>query len=70
VAEHVIAGKYRIDGVLGRGAMAVVHAAHHQLLDEPVALKMLYSDVARIPEATTRFLHEAKIAARIKSPYV
>ncbi len=50
--------------------MAVVHAAHHQLLDEPVALKMLYADVARIPEATTRFLHEAKIAARIKSPNV
>ncbi|MDB4997344.1 MAG: Protein kinase [Myxococcaceae bacterium] len=50
--------------------MAVVHAAHHELLDEPVALKMLYADVARIPEATTRFLHEAKIAARIKSPNV
>jgi serine/threonine protein kinase len=70
VADRVIAGKYRIEGVLGRGAMAVVHAAHHELLDEPVALKMLYADVARIPEATTRFLHEAKVAARIKSPNV
>jgi serine/threonine-protein kinase len=70
VAHRVIAGKYRIEGVLGRGAMAVVHAAHHELLDQPVALKMLYPEVARIPEATTRFLHEGKIAARIKSPNV
>lgn len=50
--------------------MAVVHAAHHVLLEEPVALKMLYPDVARIPEATARFLHEARIAARVLSPNV
>ena len=36
----VIADKYRIDGQLGEGGMAIVYAAHHTLLDKPIAMKI------------------------------
>ena len=35
----VLAGKFRIERVLGQGGMGVVVAAHHLQLDERVALK-------------------------------
>ena len=38
---QLVADKYRIEGELGQGGMAVVFAAHHTLLDRPVALKVL-----------------------------
>jgi serine/threonine protein kinase len=35
----ILAGKYRVERVLGAGSMGVVVAAHHMQLDEKVALK-------------------------------
>ena len=35
----VLAGKYRVERVLGAGGMGIVVAAHHLQLDEKVALK-------------------------------
>ena len=45
----VLAGKYRIDGILGAGGMGVVVAAHHLQLDERVALKFLMPAASKIP---------------------
>ena len=67
---EVVAGKYRVERVLGRGGMGVVYAAHHLLLSQPVALKMMLPEVALGPEAVTRFVNEARAAARLESSHV
>jgi len=63
-------GKYRIDRVLGRGGMGVVVEAHHLALDERVALKFLLPQLAVLPDATERFLREARAVIRIKGEHV
>jgi serine/threonine-protein kinase len=69
-AGDVLAGKYRIDRVLGAGGMGAVVAAHHIQLEDKVALKFLLPEALSRPEAVTRFLREARAAVRIKSEHV
>ena len=64
---EVLAGKYRVERVLGVGAMGVIVAAHHLQLDEKVALKFLRHKGA---EALARFEREARAAVKIKSEHV
>src|SRR6478609_3536801 len=66
----VLAGKYRIQSVLGSGGMGTVVAAHHLQLDEKVAIKVLQPAMLENAEATARFAREARAAVRIKSEYV
>ena len=63
----VIHGKYRIQKVLGEGGMGVVLAAHHELLDQRVAVKVLTS---RDEKAISRFSEEARSTARLNSEHV
>ncbi len=65
----VLAGKYRVERILGEGGMGVVVAAHHELLDQRVAVKLLYQDIAD-REAQSRLLLEARAAAKIQSDHV
>ncbi len=67
---EVLADKYRIDGLLGEGGMAVVFAAHHLLLDKAIAVKILSPDLPRLPQIVDRFLTEARAAARVDSANV
>lgn len=67
---EILAGKYRIDRVLGAGGMGVVVAAHHVGLDERVAIKFLLPDALDNAEAVARFAREARAATKIKSPHV
>jgi serine/threonine-protein kinase len=67
---EVISGKYRIEGVLGEGAMGIVYVAHHLQLDEPVALKVLRHELTAHPDAVKRFSREARAAAKIKNEHV
>ncbi len=67
---QVLAGKYRVERVLGRGGMGVVVAAHHIHLDERVAIKFLLPEALVNAEATQRFVREARAAVRIKSEHV
>lgn len=66
----LLAGKYRVERVIGQGGMGVVVEARHVTLDERVALKFLLPEFASHPEAPERFLREAKAAVKIKSPHV
>src|SRR6186713_679861 len=66
----VLAGKFRIERVLGQGGMGVVVAAHHLQLDERVALKFLLPDALDNAEAVARFEREARAAVKIKSEHV
>jgi serine/threonine protein kinase len=67
---QVLAGKYRIERVLGLGGMGVVVAAHHIQLDERVALKFLLPAALQSPESVARFAREARAAVKIKSEHV
>ncbi|HEY8090586.1 MAG TPA: serine/threonine-protein kinase, partial [Polyangiaceae bacterium] len=66
----ILAGKYRVERVLGRGGMGAVVQAHHLQLDEKVALKFLLPETLGNPEAVARFDREARAAVRIKSEHV
>ena len=65
---ETLAGKYRVERVLGRGGMGIVVAARHLELDERVAIKFLIGE--REGAATERFLREARSAAKIKGEHV
>jgi serine/threonine-protein kinase len=67
---QVLAGKYRVERVLGVGGMGIVVAAHHIHLDERVALKLLLPEVLKHPEGVRRFVQEARSAVKIKSEHV
>src|SRR5687767_9621415 len=66
----VLAGKYRVESVLGEGGHGVVVAAHHLTLNERVAIKLLREEVAQDTETVTRFLREARASVRIKGEHV
>jgi len=66
----VVAGKYRIERIIGEGGMGVVAAATHEGLEQRVAIKFLLPDAMRNEEAVERFLREAKVAAKVKSEHV
>ncbi|UQA56825.1 serine/threonine-protein kinase [Polyangium aurulentum] len=66
----VVAGKYRVDRVLGKGGMGIVVAATHLDLLEPRALKFLLPMSVPDAEVAERFLREARAAARLKSEHV
>ena len=68
---EIVAGKYRVERVLGVGGMGVVVSARHTTLDQCVAIKFLVvSRYATHEESVARFLAEAHAAATIESDYV
>jgi serine/threonine-protein kinase len=67
---EILAGKYRVERVLGVGGMGVVVSALHIQLDERVALKFLLPEALSNPEAVARFAREARAAVKIKSVHV
>src|SRR4051812_26798486 len=66
---ELLAGKYRVEHVLGAGGMGLVVAATHLELEQRVAVKFLLGQIAS-PEAVMRFVREARAAAKIKSEHV
>jgi serine/threonine-protein kinase len=67
-AGAVIAGKYRLEAVLGKGATGTVWRAVQLGLDRPVALKLLHPQVADDEDALVRFSREARVAASLDHP--
>jgi serine/threonine protein kinase len=66
----LLAGKYRVDRVLGAGGMGIVVAARHEQLDQMVALKFVREEALDNEEAVQRFLREARAAVKLKSEHV
>ena len=69
-APTVLAGRYRLGDVIGRGGMGDVYAAVDTRLDRQVAVKILRPEMAAQPDIRTRFESEALSAARLSHPNV
>ncbi len=69
-SQNLIAGRYRLDGWLGRGGMGEVRAATDLRLDREVAVKLLRADLAHQIDLRRRFEREARAAARISHPNI
>jgi serine/threonine-protein kinase len=61
----LVGQRYRVLRRLGQGGMGVVYLARHELIERPVALKILSNEFASDADQVQRFLHEARAAARI-----
>ena len=72
--HRVVAGRYALDGVLGRGGMGTVWLATDQVLERRVALKELTFSVELTDEERAilreRTMREARAAARLDHPHV
>ena len=66
---QILAGKYRVDYMLGEGGMGLVLAATHMHLGTQVALKLLRPDMAQGP-VVERFIREARASAQLRSENV
>jgi eukaryotic-like serine/threonine-protein kinase len=67
---EIVAGKYKVERVLGAGGMGIVVRAHQVELDRPVALKFLLPQACEAPGAVERFLREGRAAAKLESEHV
>ncbi len=63
----VVAGKYKVESLLGQGGMGSVWSGRHVTLGQLVAIKFVHPKLAGSTDARRRFDNEAKAAARIKS---
>jgi eukaryotic-like serine/threonine-protein kinase len=69
-SRALVAGKYRLSRLLGRGGMGSVWEGVHTTLGTRVAVKFIESEHVNSPEARTRFENEARAAATLKSKHV
>ena len=66
----LVAGKYRVVRALAAGGMGAVLLVKHDVLGQSAAIKLLRPEAARGPDATERFLREARAAANLRSDHV
>ncbi|HEX9619522.1 MAG TPA: serine/threonine-protein kinase [Polyangiaceae bacterium] len=68
--NELVAGKYRLSRMIGRGGMGSVWEGVHATLGSRVAIKFIDAEYAESPEALSRFENEAHAAAKLRSKYV
>ncbi len=66
---RVLAGRFRVDGLLGSGGMGAVFRARQLSVDREVAVKVLHAGAARDPDMVERFLREARATSRLRSDH-
>ncbi len=66
----IVAGKYRLIRVLGRGGMGIVFEAEHTMTLRRVAVKVLHAHHRQTGDAAKRFLNEAQAAGRMIHPNI
>jgi serine/threonine protein kinase len=65
---ELLKDRYRLERLLGHGGMAAVWLGHDEVLERPVAVKVLADTIAGDPEFVTRFRREARTAAGLSHP--
>ena len=67
---ELIAGRYELEELVGKGGMSSVYRAHDRLLERTVAIKILHEHYSRDADYVERFRREARAAARVQHPNI
>ena len=67
---RILGERYALEEKIGSGGMAEVYSAHDNLLDRPVAVKILHESYRSDVEFIEKFHSEAKAAARLSHPNI
>jgi tRNA A-37 threonylcarbamoyl transferase component Bud32 len=68
LSSTVLSGRYRLESKLGSGGMSTVYLALDEVLDRPVAVKLLHREISDEEDQLERFRREARAAARLSHP--
>jgi eukaryotic-like serine/threonine-protein kinase len=68
LSSTVLSGRYRLESKLGSGGMSTVYLANDEVLDRPVAVKLLHREISEEEDQLERFRREARSAARLSHP--
>jgi len=68
LSSTVLSGRYRLESKLGSGGMSTVYLALDEVLDRPVAIKLLHREISEEEDQLERFRREARAAARLSHP--
>ncbi len=67
---QVIAEKYEIISMLGKGGMSVVYKAKHNMMNRTVAVKMLRPELVAVPQLLQRFQQESNAVSALRHPNI
>jgi serine/threonine protein kinase len=67
IAAVLVAGRYELHEILGRGSMGIVYSGRDRVLDRPIALKLFPADSSDV-ERAARYEQEARLLARLNHP--
>jgi hypothetical protein len=67
---QVLAGTYRVTGLMAEGGMGRLYEAEHLRLERRVAVKVMHERWAKRADLLARFEREARVLGRIRSPHV
>jgi eukaryotic-like serine/threonine-protein kinase len=70
VLGELIAGRYELEELVGRGGMSTVYRAKDRLLERRVAIKLLHEHYSRDDDYVERFRREARAAAQLSHPNI
>ncbi|MEQ1693006.1 MAG: protein kinase, partial [Gemmatimonas sp.] len=68
--KRAVDGQFRVDREIGRGGMGIVYCAFDEQLQRAVAIKTLPPHLAADAQVRSRFLREARTAARLSHPNI
>src|SRR5258707_4614985 len=70
MTAEVIADRYELEELVGKGGMSSVYRARDRLLERTVAIKILHEHYSRDAYYVERFRREARAAARVQHPNI
>ncbi|HKP18188.1 MAG TPA: protein kinase [Gaiellaceae bacterium] len=70
MAGELIAERYELEELVGKGGMSSVYRAHDRLLERTVAIKLLHEHYSRDDDYVERFRREARSAAQLSHPNI